>query len=447
MRTAVALLLLPFAVWGQIELFTVTESGVESPAPGLIDLGTVAPGDLLDTRFRVRNTGAATATLQSLRISGPGFSLQGNPTGSQILTPNANVDFRVRFQPVTTGVHNAFLTANERMVVIRGEAPAGIAIGLDRGGTFERVTNTSAVDFGRVDAGTISSLRFLLRNEGAAAATVRRIAITGIFAGPVDLSLPATIPPGGQARFGVLFAPARAGVYRGQLSIDDRVIELEGLAVNPPLPSANLLFGNAGSGQQAILKIQFNAPVLGRGTMTLKMRFEPAVGATDDPGVAILPAGSREVSYPVEPGDYGRDVTIQTGTTAGRIRLRLEEAGRLMGESAPIDIPAAPVRLSSVTATRQSGSVEISISGFDNTRGASEVLFTFYSGSGQPLGAGPVRASIRDQFEQYFRDSAVGGLFRMQAVFPVTGDASALAGVLVEMQNPAGSSRSERITF
>ena len=389
MRAGAALLLVPFAAWGQIELFTVTASGVESPAPALIDLGTVAPGDLLDTRFRVRNTGAATATLQTLRISGPGFSLQGNPTGPQVLTPNANVDFRVRFQPVTTGVHNAFLTANERMVVIRAEAPAGIAVGLDRGGTFERINNTSPVDFGRVDAGTVMTLRFLLRNEGTSAATVSRIAISGIFSGPIDLSLPVTILPGGQAPFGVLIAPARAGVYRGQLAIDGRIIELEALAVNPPLPSANLLFGNAGSGQQAILKIQFNAPVAGRGTMTLKMRFEPAAGTADDPGAVILPAGQREVSYPVEPGDVGRDVTIQTGTTAGRIRLRLEEAGRLMGESAPIEIPAAPVRLSSVTATRQNGGIEISISGFDNTHAASEASFTFYSGSGQPLGAGP----------------------------------------------------------
>lgn len=439
--------LLALAAFGQIEVYTLTATGVESPAPNLVEVGTVAPGDILDTRFRVRNIGSTTATLQVLRISGPGFSLQGNPTGPRVLTPNANVDFRVRFQPATTGIHNAFLTVNERLIVVRGDAPAGLALGIDREGIFEPVSNERPVDFGRVEIGASSVLRFLIRNDSGTTATISRIGLTGIFEGPLDLRLPAEVPPGSTVAFGIRFAPHQTIVFHGNLEIDGRIIPLEGTAIAARLPPADLLFGNTGSGQQAALSIRFRGIVQSRATMTLKMTFQSAVGAQDDPAVVILPLAEREAVYVVTPGETGRQITFQTGTTAGRIRFRAEEAGRLLGESAVIEIPPAPVRISSAGASRQADAVEVAISGFDNTRAASEALFTFYGKEGEVLTPEPVKAVIRQEFSAYFRDSPVGGLFRMRAVFPVSGDAASIGAVMVEMVNPAGSARSDRIRF
>lgn len=446
MKPLALLALLPLLAQGQIEVFTVSANGSESPAPALVELGTVPTGDLLDTRFRLRNTGTTTATLQTLRISGPGFSLQGNPTGPQTMTPNFNIDFRVRFQPSTTGIHNAFLTVNDRMIVVRGDSPGSVVIGVDRDGVFERVSNERPVDFGRIEIGSTRVLRFLLRNEASSSLTVSRIRLTGTFEGPLDLRLPVEIAPGATAAFGVRFAPARALVYRGTLEVDERVIQLEGLAIDAPLPSADLLFGNAGSGQQATLRILFKAPPLNRGIATLKMTFQPLAGTQDDPGAVLLPDSKRETSLTIQAGETGRDITFQTGTTAARIRFRLEESGRLLGESAPIEIPAAPVRLSSVRASRQAGSIELLISGFDNARSVSEALFTFHDRSGQPIGS-EIRAQVQDAFASFFRESALGGIFQLRAVFPVTGDAAQITGVQVEMRNSAGPARSDRVGF
>lgn len=446
MRPLALLALAPLLAQGQIEVYTVSATGTEFPAPALVEVGTVPAGDLLDTRFRLRNTSAFTVTLQVLRISGPGFSLQGNPTGPQTMTPNANVDFRVRFQPTTTGVHNAFLTFNDRMIVVRGDSPGGVVLGIDRDGGFERVTNERPVDFGRLEIGSARVLRFLLRNEANTNVTISRIRLTGIFEGPIDLRLPAEITPGAAESFGVRFAPQHSIVHRGTLDIDGRIIQLEGLAIDAPLPSADLLFGNSGSGQQATLRILFKAPARNRGVATLKMTFQPMAGTQDDPGAALLPESKRETNLIFQAGETGRDVTFQTGTTAARIRFRLEEAGRLLGESAAIEIPAAPVRMSSVRASRQTGSIEVLISGFDNARSVSEALFTFHDRSGQPIGA-EIRAQVQDVFSAFFRDSAFGGIFQLRAVFPITGDTAQITAVQVEMRNSAGPARSERVTF
>lgn len=446
MRLSVLLVLAPLFAQGQIEVYTVGPTGAETPAPVLLELGTVPTGDLLDTRFRLRNTGAATVTLQVLRISGPGFSLQGNPTGPQTMTPNFNIDFRVRFQPTTTGVHNAFLTINDRMIVVRGDSPGGLVLGVEREGVFERVTNERPVDFGRIEIGSARVLRFLLRNESGAGITVSRIRLTGIFEGPLDLRLPAEIASGAAAAFGVRFAPDRSLVYHGTLEVDGRVIQIEGLAIDAPLPSADLLFGNAGSGQQATLRILFKAPARNRGIATLKMTFQPTAGTQDDPSAVLLPESRRETNLTVQAGETGRDVTFQTGTTAARIRFRLEESGRLLGESALIEIPAAPARMSSVRASRQAGAIEVLVSGFDNARTVSEALFTFHDRNGQPIGS-EIRAQVQDVFASFFRDSALGGLFQLRAVFPVTGDTAQITGVQVELRNSAGPARGERVAF
>jgi hypothetical protein len=446
MRALLLLALPPLFAQGPIAVYTVSAGGVETVVANLIELGTVSAGDLLDTRFRLRNIGSSTVTLNSLRISGTAFSLQGNPTGPQGMTPNYNIDFRVRFQPLAFGVYSALLLVNDRTIVVRGTAPGGVTFGVDRGAGFERVSNERPVDFGRVEVGALTTLRFLLRNDSSSNSTVSRIGLAGGFEGPLDIRFPLDIEPGGIAAFGVRFAPDRVGVFRGTLDLDGRVYQIEGLGADAPLPSADLLFGNAGSGQQAALKILFKSPPRNRGTVLLRLTFLPLAGSQDDPGVMLMPAAQRQSTLTIQAGELSRDVTIQTGTTAGRIQLRLEESGRLLGETS-IDIPPSPVRLSSVQAFRQAGSIEIRISGFDNARTVSEAAFTFYDKAGQAISTEPVRSKVGEVFTAYFRESALGGLFQLRAFFPVSGDASALGSVQVEMVNSSGSARSERVSF
>ncbi len=68
---------------------------------------------------------------------------------------------------------------------------------------------------------------------------------------------------------------------------------------------------------------------------------------------------------------------------------------------------------------------------------------TFRDQAGQELPA--VSAEAGPAFVEYFRESEMGGLFRLTARFPVSGDASKLARVAVRLANGigAGAGRSE----
>ena len=86
--------------------------GDSSPVMGLLDVGSAAPGDVLDMRLRVRNTSMAAVELNVLKIDGVSFTLEGTPPLPQIMAPGVNADFRVRFRPAAPGSYSATLRAN-----------------------------------------------------------------------------------------------------------------------------------------------------------------------------------------------------------------------------------------------------------------------------------------------------------------------------------------------
>ena len=102
--------------------------------------------------------------------------------------------------------------------------------------------------------------------------------------------------------------------------------------------------------------------------------------------------------------------------------------------------------IDSATARRNGSSLEIDILGFDNTRGAGSLNFRFFDRSGNALG-GVITTTPADQFRDYFNQSVLGGVFRLRAAFPVTGDATIVGSVLVEIANAVGRTDLQRLTI
>src|SRR5260370_25391535 len=106
----------------------------------------------------------------------------------------------------------------------------------------------------------------------------------------------------------------------------------------------------------------------------------------------------------------------------------------------------APV-MSTVQAVRSAGSIEIQVTGFDNTRSLGALSFTFYDAAGNPLPPGTIRTDALADFTKYFATSNLGGVFLLRAVFPVTGDATLLASCDATLANSAGSAKTQRTYF
>jgi hypothetical protein len=136
-------------------------------------------------------------------------------------------------------------------------------------------------------------------------------------------------------------------------------------------------------------------------------------------------------------------VNFQTGTTAGTIAIAVELDGVTARQT--VVVPPAPVHLGEAVATRSAGAIEVRLTGFDNTRTAGTVVYTFYDTVGNALPA--ISVDNAPEFASYFAESDAGGAFVLRSVFPVSGDASRIAGFAAQMSNSAGTTATGRIGF
>jgi hypothetical protein len=436
MKTAlIALAVAPWA-WGQL---VIVRPADESPVPGLLDVGAAAPGDFLDTRLRVRNTGTAAATLSVLRISGTGFTVEGTPPLPFLMAPGVNADFRVRFRPAGPGSFSATLQANSTSLLVRGTATAGIA--LLRDGV--RLTNERPIEFGTVTAGERGRIGLLLRNESAQDLTVRQLTLAGSGFSLSPVPLPWVLRGGEEAALELVCEPTRAGLMNGTLQLDGRTFNVVALAREPEAPDAliELDATAARSGRQSSLRIRLATPAVAAVTGTLRIEFTPSVDARPgDSAIQFLANSSRTVSVQAGPGDTSglvagkAAVAFQTGTTAGTAVFRLTLGTR--EREVAVTIPPEAPMIELVELRRSPGSVDVILTGFDNHRSAGNAVFVFTDVAGLELPA--VSAEAGSAFKQFFSESPMGGLFRLTARFPVTGDSARLGRVAVRLANGVG---------
>jgi hypothetical protein len=168
-------------------------------------------------------------------------------------------------------------------------------------------------------------------------------------------------------------------------------------------------------------------------------------GMPDDLAVAFIANSSRLLPVSVREGSTEVVQMFQTGTTAGNLTVRFEIDGKVY--EVPAAIAPSPIVISEARAIRSTSGIELRITGFDNTRSAGSLAFAFYDRSNLLVGGGPVRSDAAPIFAQYFRSSTLGGLFALQALFPVAGNPADIDRVEVQMFNSAGSPPPAKISF
>jgi hypothetical protein len=89
----------------------------------------------------------------------------------------------------------------------------------------------------------------------------------------------------------------------------------------------------------------------------------------------------------------------------------------------------------------------VSITGFDNTYTAGAMTFTFIDASGRTIDPGPIGTDFTSNFKTFYGAAQAGSAFLLRVTCPVTGDATQVSGVDVQMTNAAGVAHSQRVTF
>ena len=116
----------------------------------------------------------------------------------------------------------------------------------------------------------------------------------------------------------------------------------------------------------------------------------------------------------------------------------------LFSEELTVAIPPDRIVVDSASSIRSATGLEIQVTGFDTSRSASRLSFTFYDRAGQTIAPGAIQADATAAFRQYFETTEFGGLFRSRAVFPVNGNVLQITAFEVGLTNSLGTTSTPR---
>ena len=441
MRVLLALLAVGLPLAAQLQVF----SPQGDLAGASVNLGSAAVRDATEFRFRAVNTGAEAVVVQTLTVNGAGFSL-GTPFLPATLGAGQTYEFTVRFSPPAEGSYSASLTVNSFTTLLRATAVPGPSLFLTLAGQTTELTASSLQV--NVAVGQSLTVAFSVGNSYTMPIVLNEVSISGAGFAVSGPAAPLTIRPGETFPVPVQITAGTVGETSGVLVLGPRRFNIIASVFRPQLAPPQILLGNVlpRNGQQLKIRLQLEQPALGPGSGTLRATF---TGVTEDAAI-LFPNGTREVRFDVAAGsqeatfDGVPETVLQTGTTVGTLRLDATTETGTATWSYRFD--RGPVVVDEAVARRNGSNLEIDITGFDNTREVGSLNFRFFDRAGAPLG-GVITTTPGDQFRTYFAQSNLGGVFKLRAVFPVTGDATIVGSVLIEIANPVGRTDVQRLSF
>ena len=432
------------AAYAQFELYVV-DGNVEHPVSAFYNFGSIYTGESAAARFRLRDTSSAPATVTQLDVAGAGFSLAGPPL-PVALASQAAADFMVTFSAQDAGAYSAALRSDGISVLLTVTVQPRLTYLVQSGNSLLPL-GPGGVDFGGVLRDTTVVRHIVIQNQTSLFLTVPAISIP---AG--DFSVAGT-PPSGTALqpdqtsgFDIQFTPSAAGALRGTLVLGDRTYPLTGAGQDLPLPKPALAIDlkQAASLQQGRVTVHFDSPAESAGTGVVSLVFQATAQGASDPAI-VFASGGTTAAFAVSPGDTQASIPFQTGTTAGTLTFTAQLGGATDRQSVTISPAAAGI--TAVQGLRSSGSIEVRVTGFDNTRSLGPLAFTFYDPAGNPIAPGAIRTDSSKDFATFFQASDAGGVFLLRAVFPVTGNATGIASFDVALTNAAGTAKTSLTLF
>jgi hypothetical protein len=404
----------------------------------------------------------------------PGISLQSvntnAPSAFSIATSNVpatiaagqSANFTVTFAPGQVALASSNLLVGANTYPIQGEGIVSSCIdGLiiqytDTTGVRTSPQAATPISFPQVvpGSGASSLLAFTVTNPSTSACdapvTIPGISVSGsgfsltsVPAAPIVVALGSTIS------FNLVFQPTATGTFTGTLAIGGRQFSLSALGVASPLPGFSIkLASPIASQQQASLTVQFSSPSTVAALGTISLQFVPSVASVaDDKAIFFVATSGRQLNISVAAGaqtaTYSGQagITFQTGTTAGTVTFSVAFPDTPTYTQS-FTITPETVQISSVEANRESPNLLVTVTGFDNTYSASQFSFTFSDTTGKTIGS-PITVNEAANFHNlFFTNNTQGGIFSLQASFPVTGDVAQVGSVSVAVTNSAGQSTS-----
>ena len=408
-------------------------------------------GDSEQIALDIVNTGEAAVTVNSASVTGEYFSLCCETAFD--LAPAQAVTLTLAFAPLTAEYSSGSIQIDALTIFIfaRGDAAASLFIQTAAGPAQAHAGTPTILTLDKAFNGRLACT---LTDNDNGPVTVGSITVSGnlsLVSGP---SLPLVL----QAGQSVIFA--LAGAYGAAQTTIAGIVQIDSwsyaISAHPAEPNLSFQLPATllSSGQQSNLSIAFDSPPIEAVTGTVTLTFTPSTTISiEDPAILFPSTGTTAVNFASVPGQTGAlfsgqsSVVFQTGTTAGTIHLHA--VWDFATADQDVNLEAAAIGVDTITATRGTNSLNVTISGFDNTRTAGRMTFNFYDSAGGIVGQ-PVPADFTQTFYNYFFGSAAnfGGMFQVMASIPVvSGNTGQISGVQVDLQNSAGDTKTAVTKF
>ncbi|MDD5222500.1 MAG: choice-of-anchor D domain-containing protein [bacterium] len=232
----------------------LTGSGIAPPeiqlAPVFLDFQTVSIGGSKSLAFAILNTGGSLLTVNSLSLTGTGFSLPYPPSATFQINPGASQNIQVDFSPPVTAAYSG-------QVQVLSNAPLSPTATVSLSGTgavpppplppappSAFFVSPNSLDFGTLTTDSSTELTFQIENRGTKDLQISSCVSSGAGFSLVDPpSLPLTIGASLQQQIRVRFSPATPGSFEGSIAVSSndpdvplRIITLSGAGKAPPPP-------------------------------------------------------------------------------------------------------------------------------------------------------------------------------------------------------------------
>lgn len=466
------------AAWGQLQFNSfngVTETPIPNnlyTLPGPFSVGVNQP-----IRIRVRNrSGQLVCIVRNPASMGTGFSLDPhNPTLPATLISDAAMDFIVNFVPPTVArsasanfeIQYAPMTAgavcngpNTPTNVFRADLliqindiAAGGTLSLTPGGP-----SVKQIQFAATSIGQKTIQRVYLSNPGSTPLSIATPPVTpldsnGAFTIQTQPAFPLTLNPTESAPVDLQFAPTQAAPYIGAFALGPLTVTLNGNGVVPPWPTPTVSVDSVlSSSAQSKLTIHLPSPAPGLATGTITLGFQPAAGGLDDAAIKFMVPSSRVVTFTFNLGDTvatigtAKEAVFQTGTTAGTLNFSVDFKNQTT--LAKSIVAAQPIGIDGTVANRPNDTqLTIQLTGYDNSRTASQLGFTFYDSAGVTVPPGRITLDASKGFSEFFAQSKAGGLFSLLAQIPVKGSTAYIVTADVDLVNSVGTTSITKLRF
>ncbi len=316
--------------------------------PASLNFGSITVGGHLSENLTLSNSGTASVTISGANVNGHSFSIGGLALPLTI-TAGQSANFSASFAPTAAG------SASGTLSVVSNASNSPTTVSLSgTGASLQIAVNPASLNLGEVTVGSSGAQTVTLKNTGTSSVTVSKASVSGAEFAMNGLSLPANLPPGQTANFGVTFAPKATGFVAGSISLvsdasnSPATVSLSGTGVAPQLAvnPSSINFGNValgGNSSQTLTLINSGttgvtisqASVLGSGFALGRLSLPMNLGAGQSAGLNVTfspqTAGNAAGTISVISNASNSPLAIPLSGQGGTVQLSVSPASISFG--------------------------------------------------------------------------------------------------------------------